>query len=131
MGTYGEILHYPSFCIWANVLRLILDLKSGLDPILDEGSGFNPSCNIWFHCQVSKARLIKFSEVGYESWRYYSILYKGPKLGAHEVSWYCPTTIRELRSGLVGYLFRSDEKARSLSRGICNISVPHRGMQRL
>ena len=46
----------------------------------------------------------------------------------HEASRYYPTMARKVRFGPMGYPFRPDEDVKNLSGGVCNTTVPDRGV---
>ena len=46
LGACGGLVVIQVGCMRDSILWLILDSESGLDPIFEKGSGFDPGCHI-------------------------------------------------------------------------------------
>ena len=104
---------------------------SGLDPIFEKDSGFDPGCFIWYSEQALESLIRQVAGGGDTKAGGIIPQWTEIRRRGHEASRYYPTMAREVRSGPMGYPFRPDEDVRNLSGGVCNTPVPHRGVWRL
>ncbi|KAL8132389.1 hypothetical protein AgCh_008038 [Apium graveolens] len=83
------------------MLRLISDSKSGLDPVFEKGSGFDPGCHIWYQSQVLERLMHQVADGGDTKAGGIIPQWQEVRRWGHEASWYYPTMAREFPTSTI------------------------------